>query len=112
MISLNNAVFQNLVHLLNVFQFMEKWDNRCPIFIVPTKYYETRTEHFRDLKISTVIWANHNFRACINVIRKTSKQIFNDESLVNVESKIASVKDIFNYTGEDKLKEDEVEYAK
>ena len=42
----------------------------------------------------------------------TSKQIFNDESLVNVESKIASVKDIFNYTGEDKLKEDEVEYAK
>ncbi len=96
----------------DVDEFMEKWDNRCPIVIVPTKYYETRTEHFRDLKISTVIWANHNFRACIDVIRKTSKQIFNDESLMNVESKIASVKDIFNYTGEDKLKEDEVEYAK
>ena len=37
--------------------------------------------HFRDLKISTVIWANHNFRACIDVMRKTSKKIFEDESM-------------------------------
>ena len=90
--------------------FMEKWDNRCPIVIVPTKYYETPTQHFKDLNISTVIWANHNFRACINVMRKTSKQIFKDESLINVESKIAEVKDIFNYTGEKQLKEDEMKY--
>ena len=55
--------------------FMKRWDNRCPIVIVPTKYHQTPTEHFRDLKISTVIWANHNFRACIDVMRKTSKQI-------------------------------------
>jgi phosphoenolpyruvate mutase len=96
----------------DVDDFMEKWDNRCPIIIVPTKYYETPTQHFRDLKISTVIWANHNFRACIDIIKKTSKQIFNDESLINIESKIASVKDIFNYTGEDKLKEDEKKYSK
>lgn len=91
--------------------FMEKWDNRCPIVIVPTKYYDTPTEHFRDLKISTVIWANHNFRASIDIMKKTSKQIFSEESLMNVESKIASVKDIFNYTGENKLKEDEKTYT-
>ena len=30
---------------------------------------------------------------------------------MNVESKIASVKDIFNYTGENKLKEDEKTYT-
>jgi len=92
--------------------FMKRWDNRCPIIIVPTKYHQTPTEHFRNLKISTVIWANHNFRACIDVMRKTSKQIFKDESLANVESKIADVKDIFNYTGESDLKEDEKKYSK
>jgi len=91
--------------------FMERWDNRCPIIIVPTKYYETPTQHFRDLNISSVIWANHNFRSCIDIMRKTSKQIFEDECLLNVEKKIASVNDIFNYTGENKLKEDEEKYT-
>jgi phosphoenolpyruvate mutase len=90
--------------------FMNKWDNRCPIIIVPTKYYSTPTQHFRDINISTIIWANHNFRAAINIMKETSKQIFNDESLVNVEKKIASVNDIFNYTGEEQLKDDEKIY--
>ena len=90
--------------------FMNKWDNRCPIIIVPTKYYSTHTQHFRDINISTIIWANHNFRAAINIMKETSKQIFNDESLVNVEKKIASVNDIFNYTGEEQLKDDEKIY--
>ena len=90
--------------------FMNKWDNRCPIIIVPTKYYSTPTQHFRDINISTIIWANHNFRAAINIMKETSKQIFNDESLVNVEKKIASVNDIFNYTGEEQLKNDEKIY--
>ena len=90
--------------------FMNKWDNRCPIIIVPTKYYSTPTQHFRDINISTIIWANHNFRAAINIMKETSKQIFKDESLVNVEKKIASVNDIFNYTGEEQLKNDEKIY--
>ena len=92
--------------------FMKKWDNRCPIVIVPTKYYSTPTSHFKDLGISTIIWANHNFRSCIDIMRKTSQQIFNDQSLINVEKKIATVKDIFNYTGEDDLKKDEDKYDK
>lgn len=92
--------------------FMKRWDDRCPIVIVPTKYYSTPTNHFKDLGISTVIWANHNFRSCIDIMRKTSKQIFDDQSLINVEKNIATVKDIFNYTGEDDLKKDEDKYDK
>ena len=92
--------------------FMKRWDNRCPIVIVPTKYYSTPTTHFRDSGISTIIWANHNFRSCIDIMRKTSKQIFEDQSLMNVEKNIATVKDIFNYTGEDDLKKDEDKYDK
>ena len=79
---------------------------------VPTKYYATPTQHFRDVNISTIIWANHNFRAAMDIMKKTSKQIYEDESLINVEKNISTVKDIFNYTGEDKLKEDEEKYSK
>ena len=95
----------------NVDDFMARWDNRCPIIIVPTKYYSTPTDHFRDLGISTVIWANHNMRSCIDTLRKTSKTIFNDESLHNIENKIATVKEIFEYTKEQELKDDEKKYS-
>ena len=95
----------------DVDEFMKRWDNRCPIVIVPTKYYSTPTDHFKELGISTVIWANHNFRSCIDVMRKTSKQIFEDQSLANVEKNIATVKDIFNYTKEAELKKDESKYV-
>jgi len=92
--------------------FMSIWDNRCPIIIVPTKYYSTPTQHFRDLGISTVIWANHNMRSCIDIMRKTTKTIFQDESLKNIEDKIVTVKEIFEYTKEQELKDDENNYSK
>lgn len=92
--------------------FMARWDNRCPIIIVPTKYYSTPTEHFRDLGISTVIWANHNMRSCIDTLRKTSKTIYQDECLTNIEDKICTVKEIFEYTKEQELKDDEKNYSK
>ena len=96
----------------DVDDFMARWDNRCPIIIVPTKYHTTPTDHFRDLGISTVIWANHNMRSCIDILRKTSKTIYQDESLTNVENKIATVKEIFEYTKEQELKDDEKKYSK
>ena len=46
-----------------------------------------------------------------NSILKTSKTIFNDESLHNIENKIATVKEIFEYTKEQELKDDEIKYS-
>lgn len=59
-----------------------------PVVIVPTKYYKTPTDHFRDMGVSMVIWANHNLRASISAIQQTTKQIYQDQSLVNVEEKV------------------------
>ena len=56
--------------------------------IVPTKYYTTPTQMFRDMGVSMVIWANHNLRASINAMQETSAQIYKDSSLVNVEKKV------------------------
>ena len=59
-----------------------------PVIIVPTKYYKTPTQVFRDLGISMVIWANHNMRASVKAIQETSAQIYKDQSLINVEPKV------------------------
>mgnify|MGYP000326075202 CR=1 FL=1 len=90
--------------------FMKEWANRHPIVIVPTKYYSTPTSLFEDLGISLIIWANHNLRASINVMQKTSKQIFEEQSLIKVEDKVVSVSEVFRLQGADELKEAEKKY--
>ena len=58
------------------------------MIIVPTKYYKTPTPHFHDIGVSTIIWANHNMRAAISAMQATTKRIYEDQSLVNVEEEV------------------------
>lgn len=85
--------------------FMERWDRRCPVVIVPTMYYATPTDVFRQAGVSVVIWANHLVRASITAMRQTARRIQEDESLVEVEGRVASVRDIFDLTGHEELEE-------
>jgi phosphoenolpyruvate phosphomutase len=84
-------------------EFMARWERNTPVIIVPTKYYSVSTKHFEDTGISMAIWANHNIRICINAMRDITSQIFKDQSLVNVEDKIATVSEVFKIQGNDEL---------
>jgi phosphoenolpyruvate phosphomutase len=90
--------------------FMKEWGNRLPVVIVPTKYYATPTQHFKDQGISMIIWANHNLRSSISAMQKISSQIFKDESLINVEKNIATVNEIFRLQNVQELEEAEDKY--
>lgn len=52
-------------HCKEIEAFCKEWKNRHPVIIVPTKYYTTPTDTFREWEVSMVIWANHNMRAAI-----------------------------------------------
>ncbi|ETO10565.1 hypothetical protein RFI_26820 [Reticulomyxa filosa] len=92
--------------------FMKKWDGRKPVVIVPTKYYKTPTKKFQDMGVSLVIWANHNLRASIKAMQHVSKRIYEEQSLLGVETDklLVSVNDVFNLTGEPELEEAEKRY--
>jgi len=90
--------------------FMKAWGKQIPVIIVPTKYYSVPTEHFKDIGVSTIIWANHNLRASIKAMQKTTEQIFKDQHLRNVEDNIVSVSEVFRLQGADELKEAEKKY--
>jgi len=90
--------------------FAKEWANRCPIVIVPTKYFRTPTDDFRKTGISVAIWANHNMRAAITAMRETSRQIFREESLAGVDGDMVLVKEVFELTGNDELAEAEKRY--
>lgn len=93
-----------------ILEFMREWGNRAPVVIVPTKYYATPTQMFRDAGISLVIWANHLIRSAVDAMQATARQIHQDQSLVTVEDQIASVKEIFRLQGADELAEAERRY--
>lgn len=93
-----------------IFAFMKEWGDRAPVVIVPTKYYATPTEEFRNQGISTVIWANHLVRTSIKAMQETAKTIYQKESLIDVEDKVASVKEIFRLQNDDELVEAEKKY--
>jgi len=83
--------------------FVKAWKNQLPVVIVPTKYYTTPTQTFRDWGVSMAIWANHNMRASVTAMQATSKAIFEAQSLEPVEKKVAPVNEVFRLQGQPEL---------
>src|SRR5580693_4918480 len=77
-----------------ILEFSREWARRCPLVIVPTRYYSTPTEVFRQAGISTVIWANHLVRSAATAMQSVAKEIHDSQTLVNVEDRIVSVDEI------------------
>jgi phosphoenolpyruvate phosphomutase len=92
--------------------FVKEWDNRHPVVLVPTKYYKTPTQQYRDWNVSTVIWANHNLRSAIAAMQKTSATIFKEQSLASVEPNVVSVNEVFRLQNQDELTEAEKKYLR
>lgn len=90
--------------------FVSVWDNRHPVVIVPTKYYSTPTQIFRQKNISMVIWANHLLRSSVSSMQQTAAKIKDEQSLLHVEDTVVSVAEIFRLQGEDALQELEKKY--
>jgi len=86
-----------------IVEFAHHWNNRCPLVIVPTKYYKTPTQAFKDAKISMVIWANHSLRASIKAMENVCTRIMQDESLVHVEDSVTSLNQLFDLVNQDEL---------
>lgn len=86
-----------------ILAFAKAWGQRCPIVIVPTMYYSTPVEVFEQAGISMAIWANHNMRAAITAMQQTTRTIFQERSLRNIEDRVVSVKEVFRLQNADEL---------
>lgn len=103
-------IHSKISDITEIESFMNEWGGRLPVVIVPTKYYTVPTEKLREMGISMAIWANHNLRASIAAMQKISKQIYLEESLINVEKNVASLEMVFQLQGANELAEAEKKY--
>lgn len=97
-------------HPEEIFSFAKSWDCRCPVIIVPTKYYQTPTPLFREHHISMVIWANHNLRASIKAMNELCQTLIREESLSMIEKNVAPLEEIFHLVNDKELEEAEKNY--
>ena len=93
-----------------ILEFKKHWGDRLPLVIVPTKYYTTPTEAFREAGFKIVIWANHLMRSALTTMQQTAKRIFEDQHLMNVEEKVAPLAEVFRLQGESELEQAEKAY--
>ena len=93
-----------------ILAFKQEWGNRCPVVIVPTKYYATPTDIFRQHGFSIVIWANHMLRTSVAAMQKTARTLKEDEQLLSIEDKVAPVSEIFRLQNAAELQEAEDRY--
>ncbi|MDP3089404.1 MAG: phosphoenolpyruvate mutase [Nitrospira sp.] len=93
-----------------ILAFKQEWGSRCPVVIVPTKYYATPTDVFRQHNFSIVIWANHLLRSSVTAMQKTARTLKEQEHLLSIEDKVAPVSEIFRLQNAAELQEAEDRY--
>jgi phosphoenolpyruvate phosphomutase len=90
--------------------FAREWARRAPLVIVPTRYYSTPTEVFRQAGISVVIWANHLVRSAATAMQSVAKEICQSQTLINIEDRIVPVDEIFRLQDADEYAAAERQY--
>jgi phosphoenolpyruvate phosphomutase len=93
-----------------ILEFMDRWESRSPVVIVPTRFYATPTDVYRDAGVSMVIWANHMLRSAVKAMQETAEHLFTHENLLALEDRIAPVGEIFRLQGAAELEAAEQRY--
>ena len=94
-----------------VVAFAREWAGRCPLVVVPTRYYTTPVEVFQAAGISLVIWANHLLRAVIPAMQGVAAELARTHSLLGIEGRVAPLREVFRLQRAEELVEAEERYA-
>ncbi len=93
-----------------VLAFKREWGRETPVVVVPTRYYSTPTEVFRDAGFSMVIWANHMLRAAVDAMQVTAATLAREQNLLAIEDRVVPVAEIFRLQGAAELEAAERRY--
>ena len=90
--------------------FMERWDNRVPVVIVPTKYPTEPMQRFVDMGVTNFIFANHSLRTVVTALQKNLRLLHESLDLMSVEKDIVPVSEVFRLQDVAELKTSEERY--
>ena len=95
-----------------IIEFIQAWDFRAPLVVVPTTYHTITARELEDLGVKMVIYANHGIRAAIRAMEETFAEIMRTGTSTTVEPQIAPLKLVFELQGMPQMKRDEEIYLR
>jgi len=93
-----------------IMAFMESWDNRVPVVIVPTKYPTEKIESFEAAGVHNFIFANHSLRTVITALQRNLKTLRQTQDLMSIEDDIVPVSEVFRVQNVQELQNSEERY--
>lgn len=82
-----------------ILEFLDRWERRSPIFVVPTTYPNVTATQLGEAGASAVIYANHGIRATIQALSEVLPEIVREKSTRTVEPRIAGLERVFQLQG-------------
>ena len=93
-----------------IMAFMQRWDQRVPIIIVPTKYPTEPISSFVQAGLHNFIFANQSLRTVVTALQRNLSLLRSSLDLMAVENEIAPVSEVFRLQNVQELKSSEERY--
>ena len=90
-----------------IFEFYEKWKGKTPIMAVPTAFPTVTLDELKSRGVQMVVFAHQTTLAAFAAISDVVKQMSKIKSLDDLETKLASMDDLFKLQGMYKIRDHE-----
>jgi phosphoenolpyruvate phosphomutase len=94
----------------DILEFLERWDSRVPVTLVPTKYPSLSIRALSEAGASNFIFANQGLRTIISALKANLAKLRASSDLMSIESEIAPISEVFRLQNLDELLAAEKKY--
>ena len=90
-----------------VFEFLKRWKGKIPIMVVPTAFPTVTLDELKSYGVRMVVYAHQTTLAAFAAVSDVVKQLSKINSLSDLNTKMASMEDLFKLQGMQKIREHE-----
>lgn len=83
---------------------LKQWKSEVPLVAIPTMYFQITAAELAEFGVKMIIYANQGLRSAIKAMEETCAEILSSGSAASVESRIASLADVFEIQGVSQLR--------
>ena len=90
-----------------IFEFLKLWQGKVPIMIIPTAFPTVTLDELKSRGVGMVVYAHQTTLAAFAAVSDVIKQMSKVKSLSELNTKMASMEDLFNLQGMQQLRDHE-----
>ena len=90
-----------------IFEFLKRWDGKIPVMIVPTAFPTITLDEMKSHGVGMVVFAHQTTLAAFAAIADVAERLSKINSLSELNTKMASMEDLFKLQGMQKITDHE-----